>query len=283
MKLHRASDVVPRPEGLVCRQGRFAGVLMLIVFGGAVTALPVCLYLGQAPKLAWIAASLVPLLLVPLLWSDVKCRLRKSNWLVWVDQRRLWINLRSYQDESAADHPAIVELEYGQIAAAAPYVQVYTTPKSNGGSTQQKLVSIELWLGEPAPAELAAALAECRRREQPTRQFLGIRGRKRLSHCAISLPRPDVIRLLWRGGPGHYVVPSLNCTLAALAAHVPLGEERRDDRPDWKEIPDEQLDERIIELAEMGSRLEAIKLLVSRRGQSHKEARQFVDELLAKA
>lgn len=282
MELHRTCDVVP-DGGLVCRQSRLAGVVYLVVFGGGPSAVAILIWWRDAPTLLWGPIAFVSALLVLFLVNDLRARLRSTNWLLCLDHRALWIHFRSYQDRSPGNSVAVLELRYNEIAQAVRHQQRYSTPTSKGGSIRQQLESLELCLHDPASDALAEALREARDRRQPESSWLGIRSRARLTHFAVSLPAADRIRIAWRGGRHHCATPPLQRVLDALAPHVPIVEPQRQDHADWRELADDQLDTKILELVDYGERMDAVRLLVSRRGYSLADASRFVDELTRRA
>jgi hypothetical protein len=217
---------------------------------------------------------------LPLFAGDVRARFRPTNWLVWVRADGLWINLRSYQDQSEQDALAVVELGYREIAEVGRRIERYTTPSSNGGSVQHKLVSLDVHLLEADSGELAAALAANRNRKQPEWGCLGfIRGSSKPAHFSVTLPTPKLMRVAWYGGAHHGVSPSLARVLARLAENVRVAEEVRDERADWRKLTDEEIDNQVLELVSRGNRMDAIHLLVRRRGYSHTDAHRFVEDL----
>lgn len=155
------------------------------------------------------------------------------------------------------------------------------TPSSDSGSTQYTLRSLDLELTHDATDELAAAMHEDRHRPPPQRHYFGIGVTTRPTVFPVSLPAADRIRLTWRGGHGHWVTPSLDHALRQLEFHIPLAESTRQDNPDWRELGDRELDDRILQLVQSGAKIDAMKLLSSRRGYTTTEAKKFVDELTA--
>ncbi|MGD9722511.1 MAG: hypothetical protein AB7O59_13480 [Pirellulales bacterium] len=280
MKLVRTCDVVPDGSGLVCRQTRFGGVLLAMVFTAFFAGPTGFAWWVGAPAIVWIVGAVLTTLLVLTLAGDVRARYRPSNWVLWVRPDGLWIHFRSYQDQSATDGLAVVELEYREIATAGRLVERYSTPDSDHGSVRYKLESLEFVLREADSGELAAALAENRRREQPWRSYLGfIRGRSKPTLYSVTQPTPAIVRVAWHGGQHHGVWPSLRRVLEALGTHVEIAEPIDEKRADWSKLTDDEIDNQILEFVRLGNRMEAVKLLVRRRGYSLTKAHQFVEEL----
>jgi hypothetical protein len=280
MKLHRSCDVVPDGAGLVCRQTRWGGVALAVLWAAILIGSPTFGWWVGGPWFLVAPLGVLAALLLPLFVGDVRARFRPTNWVVWIRAGGLWIHLRSYQDQSEPDALAVVELGYREIAEVGRRIERYTTPNSSGRSVQHKLKSLDIHLLEPDRGELAAALAENRKRSQPEWGCLGfVRGSSKPAHFSVTLPTPKLLRVAWYGGTNHAVSPSLARVLARLGENVRVAEDVRDDRADWRELNDEELDNRVLELVGRGDRMEAIHLLVRRRGYSHTDAHRFVEEL----
>ena len=280
MKLHLLDEVTPNASGLVCRQSRFAGILATIVFVGILVGAPIFWWNVQAPWIVWGGCGLLAILVVPILLGDLVAKFRPTNWLVWIQPDGMWINFRSYQDDGPTDVRTVLQLDYSEIAEARRHVETFSTPDSEGGSTRDKLQSLELQLTHDKTDELQAALSEDRRRTPTERVYLRfIRASSRPCHFAVSLPASDRLRIAWRGGKGSWVAPSLATVLRELDRHVRIAEPSRLDRPDWRQLNDEDFDALVLDLVHAGARLDATKLLVERRGYTTTEAHQFVKEL----
>jgi hypothetical protein len=284
MKLHRSRDFVPDRSGFVCRQGRWAGIAGVLVFGGACAACTFLLWWFDAWAIFWIGSGLFTLLVLAMFLGDARARFRATNWVLWIRRDKLLVHFRCYQDQTSLDSLGVIELDYAEVVEARRHVERYTTPDSDGTSVSHKLTSLEIQLAGPADEALSPALAEARRREQPWRTHLGfIRGRSGLTTFSVTLPTPDVIRIAWRGGAGHWITPSLRRVLDLLSAHVKIGEEVRENRDDWSKLTDAELDDQILAFIRTGNRMQAKQLLVRRRGFTLTEAHQFIEELSRRA
>lgn len=282
MKLYALSDVGPVGRGYICRQGRLMGTINALAMGGVFGGAPIVWWFLGAPWPVWVVCGVLAVFIVPLLINDLRAKFRETNWIVWLRPDGLWINFRSYQDCGPIDVPSVVKLEYAEIALVRKHVEKFSTPSSRG-STQWKVQSLELELTHDRTEELQAALTENRNRKSPPRNVCGISVSSRPSHFPVGLPESNCIRIAWRGGIGNWVAPSLGRFLIELAGCVRISEPESVNRPAWHELSDEQLDDQILELARSGARIEAVKLLVRARGYSLTEAREFIEELTAKA
>jgi hypothetical protein len=265
---------------LVCRQGVVAGVASSIVLAVILIGSPIISWRLGAPAFFWIIFAVFALLVVPMIIADVLAKLRRGNWLLVVRPDGLRIHLRSYQDKAPrGDDPTVVRLDYPEIVEVGRRVEHRSKPNSDGGSVSSKMQSLDIRLTHQDTDALAKALALNRHRVQPTRRYLGFMSvRAGLTHFAVSLPEPGTIRVNWRGD-GHWVTPSLRRTLTELEHRVKVAETSEGPRKDWKELTDAELDDRVLELTRSGNRIDAIHLLVQRRGYSLTEAHRFVEEL----
>lgn len=281
MQLHQLSTVTLNHTGLVCRQGRLMAALwtplMALVLGGA----PVFWWRVGSPWFVWGACALLAILVVPLLAGDLLSKFRATNWLLWIRPDGLWINFRSYQDRGPADTLTVVQLAYSEIADVRRHRESYTTPSNDTGvSTHWKLQYLDIRLKQPDLGELHDALFTNRWRKPLPYSVLGfIQVTTSPSHFPVSLAKPDVLRIAWRGGHGNWAAPSLRRVLQELRRHVTVAESSERQRDDWQEMDEAQLDDQILDLVQAGSRIDAIKLLVERRGYTTTEAHQFIEQL----
>ena len=95
----------------------------------------------------------------------------------------------------------------------------------------------------------------------------------------VTVPQDCIVRVIWKSRYD-FVRPKLNEVLERISKHVNVLENQvQNTNEDWLELPDEQLDSRILQLVEAGDSLSAVKLLRLRGGYTITEAKQFVDEL----
>jgi hypothetical protein len=281
MRLMKLCDVQPDDSGTIYRQGRLAGAVMVTIFSGLIIGAAVFFWFTGMHWLAWGITGLIAAFLVPLLVGDFRDRMRPTNWLVWLQPNCLWINVRSYQDRSSTDVLCVVRLEFGEIAEAREYLERYSVPTTKG-STRYKLRSLDLELKSDQTAELLAAISDNRKRLNPTNNYMGVKVTGRASHFPVHLVKPNLIRISWRGGQSFWATPSLDNLLENLSQRVKIGEKEINDRGPWQNIEDVDFDDQVLELARSGSVIDAVNLLVRRRGYTHTQAKQFVDELIDK-
>jgi hypothetical protein len=280
MKLHRQCDVTPDGTGFLCRQGRLAGTINATVLSTILIGATVFWWRVNAPWFVWGLCGLVSIVLVPMILGDAIAKFRSTNWLVWIRPDGLWINFCSYQDQGPKDTHTIVQFNYREIAEAFQITERYTESNGQGRTNFYTLKSLDLRLGHGDTQDLQSAIGENRRRTPtPQSYFGGIHVTTRPTQYPVSLPEDDLIRIQWRGKIGLWVAPNVSKALDELSKYVKIAEPARLQRKEWREMTDEEFDAKVLELVQAGSRMDAINLLIDRRGFSTTEAHQFVEKL----
>ncbi len=283
MQLHPFTVPAFGDTQLLCRPGRLVPALSGLAISSMLVVPMLAIAWKGGPWLLGIILGLMALFLIPLLIGDLRARCRPTSWLMCIRPEALWINLRSYQEQSTDSEAAVVELNYAEIAEVYKYQESYSTPNDKGGNRRTKVTSLDIRLNHEQTAELQQALSIWRRHEQPERVYFGnIRVRNVVNSVPVSLPAANVVRLAWRGS-SHWIAPSMGRTLNVLASSVKVAAPSRRDRPSWRNLSEVELDDQILELARSGKSMDAIRLLTKRRGYSLTNAKQFVNELTEQA
>jgi hypothetical protein len=281
MKLLSLNEAAIQGSGRIYRQGRFMALISTLILGGSFGGAPILWWYLGAPWPVWAICAAVAMFVVPLVLSDLAAKFRRTNWLLWVRPNGVWINLRSYQDQSPGDHPNVLALDYVDITRVRKHTERFTTPGSDHRSMHYSVHSLEIELRNDNTEAVALAIAENRRRQQPQRRYLGMGVTSRPCHFPVTVQQPRCIRIAWRGGIGNWVAPSLRHVLRELALYTRVAEPEVQRRADWSNLSDAELDDMIFKLVQNGNSLDAVNLLVIRRGYTRTAARQFVDGLLA--
>ena len=183
----------------------------------------------------------------------------------------------------------MVRLNWDEIKSVSLYREKYTTPGSGGlhggVSTTWTQKSLQLRLAHTDMQALVEALHQERNQEPIPLRLLG--GRVKISgkipDFPVSVPERDTIRIAWRGNVGgRWVTPSANKVLEMLAARTRVGPEAFDQRADWSELDDAEVDSLVKQLALSGNTIEAAELLCRRQGLTITEAKLRVDDIIAK-
>jgi hypothetical protein len=257
----------------------------LVSVGGAlamlaiVAALPVFLVWQARPSM-WISFPVLSFASLMAIWLSgvVRKAFRSTNWLMRIAPDGLWINLRSYLNRDFAPAATVLFVPYAEIAGVGEH-SVKREERNNGRITTWTDRYLEIHLVEPALAELAAEIAEERRRRAEGVHLGGlVTSSGRHQHVPVTVPRDDLVRIAWRGRQD-FVVPRLKNVLRELTATCNVLEPTTEDAANVDVLTAEDLDRLILERVETGDTFGAIKLLRNQRGYSLKDAKQFIDEL----
>jgi hypothetical protein len=281
MRLLAAAEVPAAPGDRVFRYapGRALFAALLVLCASAAL-----LVVGWRQR-AWLAdyVAAVSLSCLLLFRQLVLARLRPSNWLVRMGDDGLHLQLRSYLNHRFPPNAlTVVYLPYREIRSAREVRERLEIPETESEpphtrrvtTQRRRLVELELTVDtEP----LARALDEEAARLGPEARRRGIVG-SRYKHFPVRLASPERLQIEWG------VVPGAPAFLAALGRHIevsPAAEGRRDFVHLGAASREEQ-DRRILELAEAGHTIAAIRLARELRGCDLEQARAFVDGLRAR-
>ena len=256
-------------DGVCCRQSRLRGLIGALIVCAFLIGFVFLLRHRGVPWFVWGGCAVLAGLLAPWFIADAFAKFRSTNWLLWACPDGLWINLRSYQNRHLPEVATVLNLPYEEIACASRHIETWSTPAhpSSLSLRQWKQESLELSLLSGDSREITKALANERGRRA------AING----MHQAVTVPKPGIVRIAWRGH-GNDVVPPLTRVLDELSQRVKVAEPTRTDRGKWYQLSDAELDELIAQLVRSGDDLEAGQLLIRRRGYSSTEAHKLVEE-----
>ena len=232
----------------------------------------------QANPFAYYIAAL----LFVFLWiyqAMVLARFRATNWLVRVGQHGLYIKFRSYLNHHfPTGDPTVAYIPFRDLRMTKMVREVQEVPDTDGrGTTTRRRMVIEMELEEDAP-DLAQALAAERNAPAPKigRWYGSSAGKYR--HYPVLMPSARVIALEWG------VVPRAPVFLSIMAMHTPVeATEIVRDYTALGALAKHEQESRLLELAEKGHMMDAIRLARSLYGYDLSEAKQFVTELAGRA
>lgn len=278
MRLLRLQDVEVGPSDRVYRHPRMRA---LVVWFAGFAATMVLLYKGYIDKWppGYIFGSGL-LLFVLLTIRFVTARFHPSNWLVRMNDAGLYVQYRSYLNyEMSGEDPSVVFLSFGEIASARLIKERVQSPDpSNQGATQtQYLRYVELDLsGETAP--LVTALSN-ERGESPLqhKHWYGTSSTLYRDY-PVTMDQPPCVRIRWN------VVPRTAKFLQALRPYTVIAEtiSVHQDFTNLRSLTPEEQQAKLRNLAERGQLIDAAYLAQKLYGCSAGEARQMVDNLIAK-
>lgn len=263
-----SGDIVFR-ESVVAKATGFAvGVILLA--GGVYAVWRTHVWLICLP-LAFLA--LFPLMM----GATLRHALHAANWLLRCQPGRVLIKMRSYLNEGfPAGDLVMFELAAGEIEWIGQSVEKIVLSGGNDGDhTSSSKTFLEI-----KPKNIDLADLEARLREERQRRGSG----SAWLEYPVRLAEGGVIRLTWRS-EGSWITPPAGRALAILAQQ--LGVEIRPAQSRLNDLTTAgdraEQERRILELAENGDTLAAVKAVRKLYGYSLSEARQFVEELAGRA
>lgn len=199
-----------------------------------------------------------------------------QNWVIRCRPGGMLIKLRSYlNDHFPEDLEIIVELRPEEIAWVGKTRERRVAPGREGGGVQ---VEHFTWLDiKPVANDLSELEARLKAERQVKATF-------KSEEYPVRVIEGGVIRIAWRA-KCTWVTPGADKALEAMRGLM-----RVSVRPEARQINDlfrdpgdrKAREDKILELAESGDTIEAVKLARKLYGFSLSEARQFVDELMGK-
>lgn len=225
-------------------------------------------------------AAIIPALLTWPLVSAFRKRGRRENWVLAVDRRGVWLNLRDVEYHEAEPGDSVVSIPYEEIGSARRVINRYTTPSGNGRTRVHKDICLELSLARPQIDSLREAIAAEWKRELPEKRHFGgaVKSRSRRTHSPIETDGDNAVRIKFTAG-NIGLRPTIKKTLAALKEFVKVQADEESQAVGWRDLTGEELDATVRRLALNGQSIDALNLLQRRRGMSAREAKDYVDEV----
>jgi hypothetical protein len=256
---------------LVARESALGGTVLLAVL----VALGLAWVLVPLPS-AWLRLALgvvgLPCVLLSSLMLPGLARVwRRDHWVVRARREGIAINARSaLNSDLPADEPTVAWIEAGELDGVRRVEELRSVPDSDGGTEQRRHVWLELVLAGGDTSELADVLERERSRRG--------RGRTHFHAYPVEVVDQRRLRVAWQSGNVR-LRPALEGFLRTLSLQVPLLEPVAAPEVDWRSIPDGELDDYARSLVAAGRRLDAIRLLRTRRGWELTRARAHVEQL----
>jgi hypothetical protein len=275
MQLLRSIDFRPRPDDRVFCEGVVGRIVVALVFL-AISALWLAVPAVAGP---WgYAAWTLGLPLFGLSLVALRGALRGLGGQTWVVRARpdgILLHLRSYLNGPASEAERVIAwIPREEIRRIRACTRSLRLPEDRREDVVWRERHLELELVHANTGELERALALERR---PRR-----RGRAHFGAHAVSLPRPDLVRVAWRG-PTIALRPGLERAREHLAERFPTEPLGAVVDVNWRHLDEAGIDALVRELCLRGSRIEAMQLLAVRRGWPWKRAKEFVDELTGRS
>lgn len=275
-------------EAVVCRQSPKTQVIGSLILACPFTFIPIMWWWLETP--IWVTAMcvLVALFVVPISIAEAIAAVKKTNWLLAIQADGIWINLRSFRNRKFAPAITVVHLPWNDLesAAATDGLARLSLDTSSVGRT----AFLEIQLADHVQTDkLQQAITEETQRRALPKKFAGVESTGRSQHVSIRLLEQRRLQFAWRSSIDA-ITPKLNQVIQELSRELKI---EKDAPPAGtvisytSTIPAVNSPERmaalhaeVLELAELGNLLDAIRLYRVRMGCGLKEARDSVNELL---
>ncbi len=277
IRLMRESEVPAVPPGGLFRYSRWTVMLVAGALLGTGAALVAVGRLMGNPFAYYIAA-----LLFMCLWiyqTMVLARFRATNWLVRVGNAEVYIKFRSYLNHHLpATDPTVVCILFRDMRQTRLVRELQDVQDTDGrGTLRRRRMLVEIDLKEAAPEIEAALHAERRAQAPKVERWYGSSAAK-YRHYPVRMAAPGTVSIEWG------VAPAARHFLAIMAVHAPV--DASEIVRDYTALGITESDDgesRLIELAENGQTLDAIRLARSIYGYDLIQAKLFVEGLSARA
>jgi hypothetical protein len=275
MRLLRLREVEIGPNDRVFHHARLRALIVWLAGFAAATAFFFHAYTAKWPPGYFFGPLLLLFLLLTL--RMVTARFHRSNWLVRVNERGIYVQYRSYLNyQLPAGDPSVVFFSFGEIASARLIKERVETPDTGkqGDTQTQYLRHVELELsGDPAP--LAAALgAELGEQAPSEKRWYGTSSTLYRDY-PVAMSSPSSVRIHWD------VVPGAQKFLDALRPYTVIGDpvSLNRDFAHLKSLSREDQQRQLRELVARGQNITATYVARKLYGCSLGEAKQMVDSV----
>ena len=210
------------------------------------------------------------------MFSNFKNSLTSANWLLAYDLQDLYIKYRSYMNSDLPEEDLqVIKLDYDEIASACKVKRTETIPSRTGGSTTQFLTYIDLILKQPVRQELRDALVY--EHKAVSRSKGPFKATSKVHHYPLGINGDNILRIDFGS-----VIPSATKALELLERYNVAITETKKEKVDYtiSYTDRKKMEEQIIDLAQRGKIIPAVKVARRAYGMSTTDAKKFVDELL---
>ena len=196
--------------------------------------------------------------------------LKRTNWLAFVADDGVHLNLRSYRNAHlGGDDPTVLFLGFHEVRSVGRVAEKRTEADGRHGRAASA-TTIELRLSGVDTRPIADACRAERERPAPDTRTLGVTSRTKHHHVTVFVPEPGVVRVEWNGR-----------LYRELARHVDEADPRRVDLD--AELGSLSPEERAARLVLRGQRLAAYHVARKDLGLGTREAREWVREAARRA
>ena len=227
-------------------------------------------------------ALYIAVLLLAFLWiyqTLVIARFRATNWLVRLTERGVYVKFRSYLNHHfPTDDRTVIYIPYRAMRTVRRVRETQEVPDTDGrGTVTRRRTIVEIELREIA-LQIEQALAAERRAEAPKVSHWYGSSTGKYRHHPVRMATPQTLAIEWGVRPG------VARFLSAVALHTQVeSAEVTRDYTVLGNLERAEQESRLLELAENGQLLDAVRLARLIYGYDLPEARRFVEGLSNRA
>lgn len=271
MKFYRLKEVEQIPCEHVFRQSSLSIGVGFFIMLGPTLVLSYFAYTVPLPWYVWIFVVFL-LLFAWLYFVSFNATFKRSNWLLKVSPRGLFIQFRSYLNHHySADDETVVQLDFDEVRSVGSVVDETILHRDKGSLSHTKFIYLDIVLNHPQTDRLKELLANER-----NYQNKGVVSYA--NHFPVRLQAPDILRLAWYG-PSDRIKPDLNTTLKILEKRFDSHGQQSQTFNTNTDHNNQEIENRILDLIEAGQDRIAIHLIRHYYKYSITEAKRFMDEL----
>lgn len=275
-------------EAIVCRQSPVTQLIGSAVLAMLFALCPLMWWWLEAPT--WVIGMCVvaALLVVPIALGEAFAAIKKTNWLLAIQADGIWVNLRSFRNRKFAPALTVVHFPWGDLESAAATDGLAKMAWSD--SSVGSIAFLEIQLADHVQTDqLQQAITEEMQRRSLPKKFAGVETTGRSRHASIQLTEERRLQFPWRSSMDS-ITPKLGAVIQELSRELKIEEEpapagtvishTHASPAEASPAQIAALHAEVLELAEFGQLLDAIRLYRVRTGCGLKEARDSVNELL---
>ena len=219
------------------------------------------------------------LLFVLLYRRSVTARFRPSNWLARMTDNGLYVQFRSYLNyHFNPEDFTIVSIPYAEIRSVRLVRQIQQIPEGRNTTQTRIRRIVELGLSvDPAPLEQALSAERARQAPKNARWFGSSSTTYR--HYPVSVASSGAVQLEWGVVPGSKIFVDALRKYTAIAPPAKGSQEQ--DYVHLDKLSREKQEEKLLDLAEQGDIIAAIKIARELYSYDLAGAKAFVEGLIA--
>jgi len=280
MQLLRLQDAQLNIQDRIFKESAFLQFLGAVVFAGLAVGMYMWHRFGDLPFFFVVVSGGFLALFSLMCFRSFSRTLAPTNWVAAVGPDRILIKFRSYLNpDLPAEDPQVISLWFSEIQAAQITKQrlKYYRSQRDGAATEFHTY-FDIFIRSESLQPLKDRL-KYERTAMVTRDRIICKVSSKAQHYPVCVPDEQTIRILWRS-PASHVVPSARKLADLLARQQVTIKAMERQVCDYTKSASSDSEARILELAERGKIIPAVRLAEKLYGYNTTEAKQFVEGLL---